>query len=200
MKIYSVFDKEFALYGRVINDDFSDILDALKDTECPNNVVYTPSYPSLEKTESFKKFENIYYGGMPIQIGYCNGHNNTLNCLEYHMDSEINLSNEEFVLLLGLRSQIVNNHFDTSLVKAFRVPANVAVEVFATSLHYAPCREDNKGFRVIIVLPKGTNCGDNRNEKEPLLYSVNKWLLAHKDAPQVNNGAFIGLDGENIKI
>jgi len=200
MKIYSVFDKEFADYGRVINENFDDIYNVLKDTECPAGVVYNASYKPLEDLKSFDILQDVYYGGMPIQVGYCNGHNNTLNCLEFHLDSEINMSNDEFVLLLGLRTQIVDGKFDTSLVKTFRVPPKTAVEVFATSLHYAPCALDGAGYRVLIVLPKGTNTKAISSPKEPMLRMTNKWLLAHPESNEAKDGAYIGLTGDNIRI
>jgi len=79
------------------------------------------------------------FGGMPVQLGWCNGHNTKLNCLEYHRDSEVNIGTHDFVLLLAKQDQIVDGVLDTALVKAFRVPAGVPVEVYATTLHYAPC-------------------------------------------------------------
>ncbi len=135
----------------------------------------------------------------------CWGRNTKLNCLEYHRDSEINIGTDDFILLLALRSQIRDGKLDTSLVKAFRVPAGTAVEVFATTLHYAPCHTDaQKGFRVAIVLPKGTNTDKPaiqvKDPEDRLLFACNKWLLAHKDAPEAGQGAYIGLTGENIDI
>ena len=69
---------------------------------------------------------------MPVQFGWCNGHNTKLNCLEYHRDSEFNLGTEDFVLLLAREDDIVGGKLDTAKVKAFRVPAGVLVEVYAT--------------------------------------------------------------------
>lgn len=198
MKIYSVYDKEFKAYGRVINDSFADVLEYLKTTECPeDHTIYVASDAELEKCPSFKVFEKEYYGNMPIQLGYCNGFNKTLNCLEYHRDSEINLANEEFILLLGKIDEIENGVFDSAKVKAFRVPAKVAVEVYATTLHYAPCGDE---FRVLVVLPRGTNVADERSEREPMLWMTNKWLLAHKDTGEAKAGAYVGIVGENVTL
>ena len=201
MKIYSVNDKEFKEYGKVISGDFSDILDVLKDTPCPKGAtVYSPSDKKLEACKSFALFQHDIYGDMPIQFGYCNGENETLNCLEYHRDSEVNLGSDDFILMLGKRSEIEDDKFDTSKVKCFFVPKGVAVEVFATSLHYAPCGIDGKPFHVLIVLPKGTNVSSARSKAEPLLWATNKWLLAHKDSSEAKAGAYIGLVGENLKL
>ena len=142
---------------------------------------------------------------MPCQLGWCNGHNNTLNCLEYHRDSEFNLGTEDFVLLLAKQEEIDDGKLDTAKVKAFRVPAGVLVEVYATTLHYAPCHTDAaKGFRVLVALPKGTNTDKpeikNNGGDDALLWACNKWLLAHPDSAEAKAGAYVGLTGENIKI
>ena len=94
---------------------------------------------------------------------------------------------------------------DTAKVKAFRVPAGVLVEVYATTLHYAPCHTDAaKGFRVLVALPKGTNADKpeikNGGGDDALLWACNKWLLAHPDSAEAKVGAYVGLTGENIKI
>ena len=90
MKIYSVNDKEFAAYGKVHTGyDVSDLLSALdKSTPLPDAVGYVPSEAALENTKLFGLLQNNAYGGMPVQLGWCNGHNTKLNCLEYHRDSE----------------------------------------------------------------------------------------------------------------
>ena len=76
---------------------------------------------------------------MPVQLGYCNGHNTKLNCLEYHRDSEVNLGTKDFILLLAKEDDIQDGKLDTGKVKAFYAPAGVIIEVYATTLHYAPC-------------------------------------------------------------
>ena len=145
------------------------------------------------------------FGGMPVQMGWCNGHNSRLNCLEYHRNSEFNLGTEDFILLLGEQKEIENGFFDTAKVKAFRVPAGVLVEVFATSLHYAPCHTDpEKGYRVLIALPWGTNTEkpvmEAKNAEDEWMTACNKWLLAHPDSQEARDGAKVGLCGENIDL
>ena len=91
---------------------------------------------------------------MPIQLGMCWGHNKALNCLEYHRNSEINIGATDFVLLLAKQDKIIDGKLDTSEVVAFKAPAGAVVEVYATSLHYAPCMVTDDGFRVAVVLLK----------------------------------------------
>ena len=38
------------------------------------------------------------------------------------------------------------------------------------------------------------------DDEDRLLYARNKWLLAHEDAPEAKNGAYIGITGKNIDI
>ena len=79
------------------------------------------------------------------------------------------------------------------------------MELYATTLHYAPCSAKNGAtFRVIIVLPKGTNT-DKPNitpidDEDKRLFARNKWLIAHPDASEVSDGAVVAITGENIDI
>ena len=208
MKIYSVYDKEFAPYGKVvtgIDGAVSEILAALAETPLPDAVEYTAEEPSLQALSATAIVSDNLYGGMPVQMGWCNGHNTRLNCLEYHRDSEFNLGCEDFILLVAKQHEIVDGKLDTSLVKAFRAPAGVMVECYATTLHYAPCHADPaKGFKVLIALPKGTNTDkpviEQKNFEDSLLRARNKWLLAHPSASEASDGAYVGLVGENIDI
>ena len=90
-------------------------------------------------------------------------------------------------------------------MKAFRVPAGVLVEVYATTLHYAPCHTDETaGFRVLVALPRGTNTEKpalrGGSPEDKYLAACNKWLLAHSESAEAKNGAAVALRGENIDI
>ena len=206
MKILPVTDASFAPYGRVVEGyDVAPLLAALEKTPLTDSVVYVPREELLHQAEGADKVGEALFGGMPFQLGWCNGHNTKLNCLEFHRDSEFNLGTEDFILLLGLQGDIVDGRLDTATVKAFRCPAGVLIEVYATSLHYAPCHTDPaKGFRVMVALPMGTNTEKpNITPKSPedkLLWARNKWLLAHPESGEAKQGAHIGLSGENIDI
>ena len=76
MQIYEVTDTRFRKYGKVIrNIDFSALTEAMKKTPVPSDVVYEPSIAELEALPVAKEIEKVFYGELPIQIGYCNGHN-----------------------------------------------------------------------------------------------------------------------------
>lgn len=207
VKILSVFDKEFASYGHVITGyDVAELLKTLDQvTPLPDGVEYVPGQPELEALPIAAQLAVNEYGGMPIQLGWCNGHNTKLNCLEYHRDSEVNLGVMDFILLLAKLDDIEEGRLDSSKVKAFLCPAGVPVEVFGSTLHYAPCSAaKGQGFKVLIVLPKGTNGPKPEmvpvNEEDKLLWACNKWLLAHQESSEAAAGAVVAIDGENIDI
>ena len=208
MIIKSVKDKEFSQYGRVIeNLDSKELLEKLRETTpAPKDaVVYVPADAGLESLPVMDVLRDNIYGGMPIQIGYCNGCNTKLNCLEYHKDSEIDIAADDIVLLVGRQQDAAGGEYDSAKVEAFLCPKGTAVELYATTLHYAPCSAKNGAtFRVIIVLPKGTNT-DKPNitpidDEDKRLFARNKWLIAHPDASEVSDGAVVAITGENIDI
>ena len=206
MEILSVFSPEFRAYGRVVEGyPVKGLLDALAQTPLTDGVVYVPREPLLHAAPEAQAIGEGLYGGMPFQFGWCNGHNTKLNCLEFHRDSEFNLGTEDFILLLGLQGDIVDGQLDTATVKAFRCPAGVLVEVYATSLHYAPCHTDPaKGFRVMVALPENTNTDyrpeGGANVMDRMLWARNKWLLAHAESSEAAQGAVVALEGVNIDI
>ena len=205
MNIQKVTDPSFGKYGKIIkNIDFSGLVQALNEqTPNPEDVVYEPSVEALEALPVFDELQTKTYGELPIQIGYCNGKNHLLNALEYHRSSEINVAGTDAILLVGHQSDITEDFtYDTSLVEAFFLPKGTAVELYATTLHYAPCSVDGAGFQVAIVLPKDTNLPlDEKHEgwEDQLITAKNKWLIGHAEGG-LPEGSHIGLIGENISV
>lgn len=205
MEIYSVTDERFRKYGKVVKEiDFSDLVRVLEEsTPLPDGVEYVPGLEALESLPVMKELTVKAYGELPVQIGYCNGHNSMLNALEYHKNSEINVAATDAVLMLGRQQDITDDFtYDTSKVEAFLVPKGTAVEIYATTLHYAPCGVDGAGFKVAIVLPKGTNLNLEENHaggEDAYLTAKNKWLLGHPEGglPQ---GSPMGLIGKNLCV
>ena len=204
MKIKKVTDPAFRKYGQVLEGyDFTGLIKEMKHTPVPEDVIYVPSVEELEALDIMKDLQNKGYGGLPVQIGYCNGHNKKLNAVEYHRNSEINVAVTDLVLLIGHQQDIEPDHtYDTSKIEAFLVPAGTGIEVYATTLHYAPCHVNEGGFQCVVVLPKGTNTDltfqTEKTGEDSLMTAKNKWLIAHEDAKIA--GAFNGLKGENITI
>lgn len=209
MKILSVTDPSFRKYGRVLTGyDTEELLKTL-DQVSPmpeEGTVYCPEKEELMALPIAEELSNNAFGGMPIEIGYCNGHNTKLNGLEYHRDSELNFGTADFILLLAKREEIdEHNMLDTAKVVAYKCPANTLIEVYATTLHYAPCSaRKGQGFKCLVVLPKGTNTQKPEikilNDEDKLLRARNKWLLVHPETDAAKTGAWVGLQGVNIDI
>lgn len=182
MKIYDVTDEKFRKYGKVIkNIDFSSLVNAMTKTPLPEDVVYEPCVEDLMVLPVAKEIQQIFYGELPIQIGYCNGHNTKMNAVEYHRSSEINVAATDAILLLGMEADVEEDFtYDTAKIEAFYVPKGMAVELYATTLHYAPCQADADGFQVAIILPEGTNYpldASHAGGEDALITAKNKWLI-----------------------
>ena len=206
MKVYNVTDPEFARYGRVVEGyDFTGLIAELKKIPMPaEGVEYVASAPALEALPVFREFEKRFYGGMSAELGYCGGHNDALNGLEYHRGSEVNVAVTDFVALLGLLQDLEEDcRYDTGKIEAFYVPAGLAVEFYATTLHYCACNVKPEGYMHGTFLPKGTNTDLSPVEsvfhEDRLLFAKNKWLIGHQEGG-LDENAFIGLKGENLEV
>lgn len=209
VEIKSVLDTEaFKTYGRVVTGyDFSEIVSYMeKETPIPEQGnVYVPSVSEMEDIAVKEQVEKIIYGGMPIQIGYCNGRNTTYNGFEYHKGSEINIAVTDFMLCLGHVWDIRDNTYNVEDVQVFFVPKGTAIEMYQTTLHLSPCRVTDEGFRGVVILPKGTNTPLDKlapvDKEGELLLQRNKWVIAHPERePLVKQGAVTGVIGPNKEL
>lgn len=209
--IISVFDDAFKTYGRVVTEcDFSQLIEYMKEhTTIPaEGNCYVASVPEMEYMNAATDIQALLYGGMPIQIGYCNGRNSTYNGFEYHKCSEINVAVTDFMLVLGHVWDIENHTYDMSKAQVVYVPKNTAIEMYQTTLHLSPCKTCEGGFKGIVVLLKGTNTplsvkpiswkDKMREGEDVLLLQKNKWVIAHPERkPLIEQGAYPGALGEN---
>ena len=88
-------------------------------------------------------------------------------------------------------------------IEAFLVPAGTGIEVYATTLHYAPCHVNEGGFQCVVVLPKGTNTEltfptEKTGEDKPA--DSQEQMADRPRGMRDIEGAFNGLKGENITI
>jgi hypothetical protein len=207
IEINSIFDELFLNYGKVISGyDFSECINVMEHRSIPESGnTYVARDEELMNTAAAKDLYKNFYGSTPIQIGYCNGNSNKLNALEYHKCSEIDIAVTDLVLILGDLRQIRNNQLSSSDTKIFYVPGKTAIELYSTTLHFAPCKVSDNGFKSIIVLTEGTNqplsqLPSPKNDEDRLLWMQNKWLIAHKESIPASNGACAGILGDNIEI
>ena len=207
LPLFSVHDPAFAPYGRVLPiRDPDSLRAAMAQTRIPETGnSYVASDPILEATPDVRSLGDTVYGGMAVQAGCCNGRGFTLNAEEYHKCSEVNYSTTGLVLLLALPSDIRDRKLDASSVVGFYLPPETLVEIHPLVLHFAPCRVKAEGFNCLVVLTRGTNAPlDHVDIHVPgeagLLWMKNKWLLCHKDSPQAQKGAYIGITGQNLTL
>lgn len=208
MKIMPVEDAAFKKYGQVVTGYvFSDYISYMKaNTPVPKEGnVYVPSDAKMEALPVTAAASVNFYGEMPVQVGYCNGSTTSLDALEYHKGSEINVAVTDLVVLLGELKDIENNVYSSSKIEAFYLKAGTAVEFYGTTLHFAPCAVDENGYQCVVVLPKDTNFPlENevtpKNNEDKLLLMKNKWVIAHSDSGMAKDGAFVGITGENINL
>ncbi|TXC82198.1 DUF4867 family protein [Metabacillus litoralis] len=206
LNFFHVEEETFAPFGRIISGlDIKPLTDFMSEqTLIPDEGnVYEPSIFAMEEFMIKKQIETELYGEMPIQIGYCNGRNSNLNGLEFHKGNELNIAVTDMVLLLGKVQDIKKNQYNAKDVQAFYIPMGTIIELYATTLHFAPCKTTDNGFKCIVVLPKETNLPlDNTiNQRDRLLFMKNKWLLAHPDNKRmIDRGAYPGIHGENLVV
>ena len=204
----SVKDSQFRPYGRVLKLDAKEFQKAIEAIKLPEEgTMYDPSTPAFEALPLFAELRDKVFGELPIEFGHCSGRNRKLNAVEYHRSSEIDIAATDLYLMLGREPDIDPEtlRYETKRSETFFVPAGTAVELYATTLHFAPISaKPGQEFRCGVVLPKGTNealvqkgrgAGEDR-----LLFANNKWLIAHPESGLDKDGAFIGLVGENLML
>lgn len=192
MKVYSIHDPRFRRYGTILEGyDFSELIAQIQQLPMPHaGITYKASDPQLEQLPIFQTIQKGFFGGMPVELGYCIGYNSRLNGLEYHRGSEVNVSATDYLVMIGSQQDLEEGfRYDTSRVEVFYVPAGLAVEFYATTLHYCACNVYPEGYRHATFLPIGTNTPlepgfTPRTLEDRFLKAKNKWLMAHPEGGQ----------------
>ncbi len=211
-KIYDVNSQDFERYGRILDLKCrKDLINKLeKDTIIPKEGnIYEPFVREWEEQDIVDELIQYYAG--QIEIGYCNGQNTKLNALEWHNCSEINVFSTDALLFLAKLDDLEDYRIDSSLVKAFFVKKGTALIVGKDTLHFAPCKTEESGFKAIIVLGNFTNTELNdediairekaKNEVDSLLFKTNKFIICHKEADNlVKQGVKPYISGENYNL
>lgn len=207
-----VTDPSFRKYGRLIEGIHAeDMFQAARGIPMPDDhsCRYLASVAEIEDTDGFRAYTRVYAGGQSIQGGICWGYNSKMNGVEYHRSSEVNIALDDVVFLVGDRRDIQDdNSFDSAKMELFFVPAGTAVELYATTLHLAPCQQTDAGFRVIVLLPKGSNSPLSQKQMDEivqatgeyrLLFAVDKWAIVYPGDKDVKKGAFPGVHGDVVE-
>ncbi len=203
LAIYTVHDPAFARFGRVLKGfDTAEILTAAEEKPMPTEgSVYEASTEAFETLAIAGEIGYTCFGEMPTQVGYCYGHSNRLNAVEWHTSSEVNIAVTDLVLQLGDVRDLRDNTLDSAKIMAFFVEKGTVIEVYATTLHFCPCEVQAAGFGCVVALPKGTNLPLERESEDKYLFRKNKWIIAHNDnTALIARGVNSGISGENIEI
>ncbi len=202
MKIRNVTDPEFQDYGYVLSLNTDEIVSYLKEkAEMPKeNNIYVRDDKDMKTLAGIHEIHEKVYGLGDIEVGYCNGYNSLLNCMEYHACPEVDIAADDLVLLLARPKDLKDGILDSKDVEAFLVKKGEAVCLYPYTMHFSPCKLSDNGFRCAIILSDKTNMDLDQDVDDKTLWKVNKWLLAHKDTKQATLGAYVGIVGENIKV
>ncbi|MCD7991460.1 MAG: DUF4867 family protein [Clostridia bacterium] len=202
LKIILATRDNFSSYGEFLDDSiFQPLIECLRTKEIPEEGnCYIADDSSMSFPNAVESISRKYYSEMPIQIGYCNGHTHTLNAFEYHQGDEINFMATDCILMLAHQCDIVDGNIDSSKAELFYFPAGTVIELYGTSLHFAPCAVTKTGFQVGVILPLGTNKPLEHAPSRPLIWGKNKWLIAHPDSPVAKRGAYVGITGKNTTV
>lgn len=214
-------DPRLSRYGRIVEAPGIGELVAAADSRIPEGLeenIYRASDPELESLPEAGAL-GLFFGFSELQIGWNAGPNTRLNGLEWHKTSEALTAVTDLALLLGRAEDLdwrspVGPSYDSSLVECLYLPSGFTLEIFSETMHLAPCRLAEAGFKSLVTLPRGTNeplsaaeraraeeaaaRGDGRAR---LLFMRNKWILAHPERRAlVDRGAFPGILGRNIEV
>lgn len=205
LTIKGIANKSFIKYGKIITSyDFTELIAYMeKKTPIPEQgIIEVFGVKSLEKLGIISRVKDSFFGELNVQVGYCNGHNSRFNYLQYHRSSTIIIAVTDFILFLGKVQDIKDNQYEASRLEAFFIPEGVAVELYGNSLYSLPCSMESTGFRTATIAVKGTGLTlERNNEEDRLLYSKNKWIIAHEEAVGIIDiKKHVGVMGENLEI
>lgn len=208
-QIFSIEDPEFATYGKVHPQVKVPKMReyVYRNKEMPEYEVYEPCCEELMKMDEAVYFTQFAYGETACQVGYYSGFCSKLNAVEYHKCSEVLVEFEPAVLILAHIWDIEDQKIDAAKFQLFYVPADTCVELYATTLHFAPCMATRAGVRQVVCQTDTTNTDLHHPERmnaegeNRLLYQRNKWVLIHPEAADsFSENAVQGITGENISV
>lgn len=203
LNMFPCVSPEFTSYGRILEGyDFSRETEYVKKFPLPAaGVIYERSLPEIETLPAKARVEAEVFKGIPIQAGLCAGHNGRMNAMEWHGSSEVLVAATDLLLFLGKCADLRDGAWDSGRAEAFFVPEGTVLELYRTTLHFAPLHARPEGFRALIILPLMTNAPlEGPPGGDALLFAREKWLIAHPESPSAGNGAHPGITGRNIEL
>ena len=206
--IKQISDPEFTKYGKIYtNYDVTDVMEYMDKniTIDKTSNIYVPSNAELEKIPSMQTIATDIFAGMPFEAGECTGQSSNFTAVEYHQGSELNVMLTDVVMVLGKRNILEENGTFNAKEQGelFFVPRGTVVEFYSDTLHYSPIKVDNSGFKIIVMLPAGSNqpLPENFHSNNPRIVKKNKFQVVHESrTDKIKQGAQIGVSGDLIEL
>lgn len=198
VEFYTVEDAEFAVYGRVLPYDPSEIMSYVSKNLpiLENGSAYCADIEELHNFDISRKVQKDIFGWLPMQVGLVHGKNQSLTGIEFHQGSEVNVAVEDCVLLLGKTSDMEGTSYAGEKAQAIYLKKGDVVEIYSTTLHYTPLQVSKKGFSTLVYLLEGTNT-EIPYERNDMLTKKNKWYICHaSQTKKIEIGNIAGLTGE----
>ncbi len=197
LEIFEIKNKRFCPYGRLLKSyDISELEQFAKEHIAvpKEGSSYTVSIPKMEKLSVIQSIFKDVYAGMEAQAGVCTGQNKQLTGIEFHQGSETIIALKDCVLILGKKQDMKGETYEGTLTECFFIEKGQIVELYDTTLHYAPCNTEDY-FMTIVILLKGTN--EPLENAKGLVTKKNKWFITHPSIEaKVKAGCVVGLLGE----
>lgn len=192
LEIFPVWSEALDRYGRVVmSDTLGEAAELVaRRVEMPEKgTFYTPQSDFLNDQEMKKEISNRFFGGLPVEIGYCIGHNSDLNALEYHKCNEVLAFNGDVVIFLGRMEDmdLLGGIYQMSQLEGFFVPSGTQIELYPGTLHYGAMETSRAGFSFIVCLLEGTNTpleARVEGRENEMLIQKNKWVICNKAAEE----------------
>lgn len=206
LEILHVEDPQFVRYGAIHPTiRLPEMRKFLYGVERTEFEYYVPCEERLMAMAEADQFKDDLFGQVPCQVGWYYGNCDRLNAVEYHKCSEVLYEYEPCVLILGLLWDLQGGRLDTASMKVFYVPANTCVELYATTLHFAPCKACSEPVMQIVAQSLGTNTpllkpAQGTEAENRCLLQRNKWVLVHPEHAAAEPNAVVGLEGKNIAV
>ena len=154
MKTFSVSDKEFAAFGRVAEGyPVQGLLAELAAIVPEPGQLYCPREERLHRAAQAEECGDVFFGGLPYELGWYIGKNERADTLAFHGGSTLAVGMTDWTVYLAHRGDIADGCVPREKLLAFTVPANVTVELYGATLRSAPCGD----MRLLIGLPYATN-------------------------------------------
>lgn len=201
--IKTISNKDFKKFGDIKTKYDTYEITKYFDNNVPvsnNGNNYVTSNSEIERLNIIKELSNDIYPAMPTQAGECVGHGTDFSAVEYHQGSETNIFFTDTIMVLAKRSQMTLNSINIQEKgEIYFIPRGTIIEFYSDTLHYTPIQVTKNGFKILVLVIKGTNEELPKEFKSDnkMIVKVNKFQVVHKSrTDKIAQGAIVGVTGD----